>query len=142
MVSTFAEQTLFTASPMSARSCERKPVRITQDRNTAVIVQFCHLCVWFNGVHTAFDDFNNPSDFKHQSNVSSVTRPSLAPNSIILFIAKFMALTNLVLGYQYFANEIDCVPVCKNVEIVASCCAPSGLEKTLPANASNCCLHH
>ena len=34
MVSTFVEQAFFTASPLSARPCERKLVRITQDGNT------------------------------------------------------------------------------------------------------------
>ena len=62
---------------MSARSCEKKLARITQDRNAVAIVgESCassfrrstssSVCL-VPGVATEVDDFNNQSDFKINS---------------------------------------------------------------------------
>ena len=71
------------------------------------------------GVDTAFDDFNNQSDFK----INSTCR---------------------VLGCQQVANVIVCAPVCKNVEVVAMNCTSrislivQEQRRIGPANFSPC----
>ena len=75
---TLWEARLFPASPpKSAGSCERKLARITQDQHTVVIVgESCaspfRRSTWSSaclvpGVDDAYDDVNNPSDFKINS---------------------------------------------------------------------------